>query len=192
MAWRPRKQDKIAIFKTLAEKPLYEAGLDHQLDKILGDDKQKIKNRVYRIYNEVKNAPEKFQINQETVDLVVNVVSNRSTIPQSSNILPSNTLNGELRSGDINDLVLNSRDKLATLIDKKLDLIGSSKKKLEAESLTSLTKAFSMIFDKGQIIQGKATEHIGMVAKIDENINPDEALKMLIEGRNKMLERKYD
>lgn len=165
---------KAALFKQLASKTLIEAGIHFDLDKYYSNPKS-IKNAVYGIYNEVRANPERFAIQTETVDLVVKAVSERKV----ATIQPPLKKNNE----DVKDMILRGRNTSMMLINRKLDQLDKSKKALKNESLVSLGKIFGIIFDKAQIIQGQATEHVAMLSKIDSNIEPGKAIDMVLKMR---------
>ena len=169
----------------LATKSLYETGLEYGFDKYYKDPKA-IKGAVYRIYADLKNNPEERGINKEVYDLVVSAVSNRS-ISKSADILSLKE-----NEVDIKKLILSNRDKLANLLSKKLDDIGSSKKKLAAVSLPQISIALCQIFDKGQIVQGQATEHIAHLSKLEEGLSAKDLLTAVLSQRENIIIKKNE
>ena len=170
---------KAAVFKMLAYKPLYETGIEFGLDKHYKDVKG-VKNAVYRIYNEVRQNPEVFTIEPQTVELVVTAVSERSV----SRVQPSlRETNETINKDDIKSLVVGGRNKALKLVHSKMDRIGKSRKKLDAVSVGELAKVAGILFDKAQIIQGEATEHVAVLAKIDKNLLPEDALSLVLKMR---------
>ena len=168
---------KIGLFKALANKSLYEVGVDFGFEKHYSNPKS-IKAKVYQIYSQIKSEPEKFTIQKETVDLVVNAVSSRSIAPVKDN--PKIT---ELEDNDIKTLSLSNRDLTATILRKKLIKLDKSKKALDNISLPQLATTFGILFDKAQIIQGQATEHIIQLSKIDADLSPEKAMEMVLKMR---------
>ena len=156
-------EKKSAIFKKLVSETLYETGVSFGLDKHYSTP-QSVKTKVYTIYNEVKNDPEKFGIQPDTLDLVVDTVSNRKIAKTKE---PTIAEQEGIKVSDVKSLTLGGRDKLAGLINKKLVYLETHPKALKEESLVNLAKVYSTMFDKAQIIQGQATDHVAIMGKID-------------------------
>lgn len=173
----------------LAYKTLYEVGLEYQFDKKYKDSKA-VKGAVYRIYQEVRKDPEKYFIQPETLTLVESAMGSRNTTP----VITRTSLrekNDELAKGDIKQLLVGGRNKAYSLINTKMDRIASSKKKLDAVSVGELAKVFGILFDKAQIIQGEATEHVAVMAKVSKDMSPDMALDAVLKMREISQEEKY-
>jgi len=171
------------LFKMLAQKSLYDTGVELGFDKHYRD-MASVKSAVYRIYQQVRKDPEKYGVNLETAKLVEDVVSSRSIAISSVNNSPTIREQREaLEKADIKELVLTGRQKALKLVHRKLDMIGSSKKRLAEANLSTLAQTFGIIFDKAQIIQGEATENVALLAKIDANLTPDQALEAILKLR---------
>ena len=171
------------LFKMLAQKSLYDTGVELGFDKHYRD-MASVKSAVYRIYQQVRKDPEKYGVNLETAKLVEDVVSSRSIAVTSVNNSPTLREQREaLEKADIKELVLTGRQKALKLVHRKLDMIGSSKKRLAEANLSTLAQTFGIIFDKAQIIQGEATENVALLAKIDANLTPDQALEAILKLR---------
>jgi hypothetical protein len=182
-------EKKGIMFRMLAKKPLYEAGLEFGLDKHYAKA-EAVKAKMHRIYQEVQKDPDRYGISQEVVDTIVGIVSNRSitvTNPSksgfSSGAMTLREKNELAENIEISDVVLSARDKTFKLLHKKLDQVGKNKKSLEAVSFSQLTTAAAILFDKGQIIQGQATENVAIMAKIDSNMSPEDALSAVLRMR---------
>lgn len=179
-------EQKKGLFAMLATKTLYETGLEYGFDKHYKDPKA-IKGAVNRVYADLKNNPEKNGIDKAVYELVVDAVSNRSAVKPAE--VTSLKEKGEV---DIKTMILSNRDKLATLLSKKLDDIGSSKKKLAAVSLPQISIALCQIFDKGQIVQGQATEHIAHLSKIEEGLSAKDLLAAVLSQRENIIIKKNE
>ena len=175
---------KVGLFKMMATKQLYEVGLFYGFDKYYKDSNA-VKNAVYRIYNTVKNNPDEYLIQKDTYELVVGAVSARS----AANVV-SMRERMDSASSDIKSLITGGRDKTAKLIDMKLDSIGKSRKKLDNVSIVELSKVLNVLFDKGQIVQGEATEHIAVLGKIESGLSPEKLLEITLKQREKTIESK--
>lgn len=179
---------KAALFKKLASSTLYDVGLEFGLDKHYSNPTA-IKNKVYQIYREVANNPEKFAVQLETVNLVVDAVSNRSVSKKDEPTLAEK--NDAIAKVDVKDMILTGRDKAGKLVHKKLDWLEKNPKELEKMSLKEIGWILGLLFDKSQIIQGQATEHIAVLSKIDADLSPEDALDAIMKGREATQAEKY-
>lgn len=176
---------KGSLFKMLASKTLYEVGLEYGFDKKYKDSKA-VKGAVYRIYQEVKKDPAKYYVQPETVELVTTSMTTRLSSPVivKGGAASLREKNDELiNKTDIKSLVISGRNKAYSLISHKMDRLGASKKKLDAVSVGELAKVFGILFDKAQIIQGEATEHVAIMAKVSKDMNPEQALETVLKMR---------
>jgi len=180
-------EQKTGLFMMLEKKDLYKVGLEYEFDKHYKDAKA-VKGAVYRIYSDVKNHPDKYGIQPITYNKVVNAMSSRSI--QGKAVDQKVSLREELEDFDIKKMVLSNRDKAALLVSRKLDSIGKSKKKLDAISLPQLSLTLCQLFDKGQIVQGEATEHIAHLAKIEEGLSAKDLLEAVITQRESTIIKK--
>lgn len=179
---------KAAIFRALAGGTMYDVGVDFGVDKHYKDARA-VRNKVYQIYAQVKNDPEKYSIHPETVDLVVGVVSNRKVATRPETTL-ADKVEG-IKDADIKGLTLGSRDAAGRLIASKLAFLESHPKALAQESLVNLGKIFGILFDKSQIIQGQATEHVALMGKIDTDMSPEAAIAAIIKTREVIAQDKH-
>lgn len=181
-------EKKGLIFKKLASSTLYDVGVDFGLDKHYANPTA-VRNKVYAIYRDVANNHEKYSIPLEIVDLVTDAVSNRKVaVKTESKIVEKHEA---LVATDIKSLTISGRDVAGKLIAKKLDYLEAHPKALQQESLVNLGKIFGILFDKAQIIQGQATEHIAVMSKIDSSLTPAEALDAVLRSRESTQAEKH-
>lgn len=173
---------KAGLFKSLTTKTFYEVGIEFGFDKHYKSPAT-IKSAVYNIYRAILVEPEKYTLHPETVELVVKSVKERA-IAHSPNKKPTVAEQGE-DTRDIKELILSNRNVANRLISKKLSVLDASKKALRNESLVSLGKIFGILFDKAQIIQGQATEHVALMGKISSNLKPEEAIELVLKMRER-------
>ncbi len=176
---------KAALFKKLATNTLTEVGMEMGFDKHYKSMKS-MKGAVYRIYNEVRATPSVFGMSNDTVDLVVSNVSKRSVSSREPESLREDM---ELKSSDIKTMIINGRNAAMNLINRKLDYLQKHPKALKDTSITQLGTLFGIIFDKGQIISGQATEHVAVMSKIDKDMKPDAAISMVLKMREVEMEK---
>ena len=183
MALKLTTEQRIGLFHILASKTIYDVGIEYGFDKHYKDSKA-IKGAVYRHYAEVKNNPEKYGVSTDTYDLVVNAMASRAVASPKSEMKAREKK--DLEGLDIKDLILSNRDKISILISKKLDSI--SQKELKKMSLKDFGTLFGILFDKGQIIQGQATEHIAHLSKIEDGLSSEDLLDAVIKQREHAVE----
>lgn len=176
--------NKAQLFKELATKSSYEAGLVFDLDKAY-KNAQTVGAAVVRIYHEVRNNPDKFNVSPDTVELVISAVDARSALTRKGEA--RTTLRekiDEAKGKTFEELALDNRAKAWQLLSLRLDDALSSKKKREKVSLGEAAKVAGIAFDKGQLIEGKATEHVSMLSRLDTaNMTPGQAMDMVLQMR---------
>lgn len=173
------QEQEAEIFRHLAYKSAYETGLEFELDKTYTDAKA-VRNAVTNVYLKVKKNPAKWGVTEDVLKLVADAMANRQLV-QTRNNLPM--AEKEIEQGDIKVLVTGVRDKTWRLIDRKLQRASKSNKKLDAIGLRELGTLAGIAFDKAQIISGQATENIALMGKIEGNINPQDALDLVLKMR---------
>jgi len=171
-------EQKTGLFMLLASKTIYEVGLEYGFDKHYKDAKA-VKGAVYRIYSDVKNNPDKYGIQDETYGLVVDAMASRAISNKKIEI--SDNQKRDLEKMDFKDLVISNRNRMSVLMGKKLDMI--SNKELKKMSLKDFGTLFGILFDKGQIIQGQATEHIAHLSKIEDGLSSKDLLEAVLNQR---------
>lgn len=179
---------KAAIFRKLASGTLYEVGVEFELDKHY-KDAVAVRNKVYNIYREVSQDPETYFVHPDTVALVVEAVSKRKVATRSADTMVETQ--EKLKDADIKSLTISSRDKAGKLINHKLSYLESHPKALVGESLVTLGKIFGILFDKAQIIQGQATEHVAVMSKIDSSMSTEDAIQAVLRSREINQVEKY-
>lgn len=173
------EKKELEVFKQHAYKTSWEIGQEYNFDKVY-KDKRAVTNAVYAIYNKVKNNPGKYGIDTDTMNLVLDAVGQRK-IRKNAQFVTEPLSDKEMV--DIGSLVSDNRDRAARILNKKLISLEKSQKKMENISFKELTTAFGIMFDKGQLLKGEATEHIAHYAKIEKNMDPVEALKIIQDMR---------
>lgn len=191
-------EKKGIIFRALGKMPIYSVGVEFDFDKHYANSLG-VKNAVYRIYQQVRKDPNKYGVSPEVCDSVVSSVSKRSASAPAEDIVTTGTSGvlphisetptlrekTDVQKVDENDyttLVLSNRTKAMSLVSKKLNTY-KTKKQIDSLKLSEIVTAAAILFDKGQIIQGQATENIAIMAKIDDNITPEDALNAILRMR---------
>jgi hypothetical protein len=178
MVLTPEKEG--AIVRALANKSALHVGLDFGFDKHYSST-QKVRNAVNNLYKKVRRDPSKYGISDEVMSMIASAMSTR-TLTTTQNNTPS-LAEQKIDSRDIKTVVESVRGKAWRLIDKKLERYENSKKRLDEISFQQLGTIAGISFDKAQILQGKATEHIAVLGKLDENLSPEDMLKLALKAR---------
>lgn len=185
----------VAAFKMLREKSLFEAAVECGIDKYF-DNKAQIINYMYRSFLKIRSNPEAFAISPDIVEEVEDKMSRRNLYGKDRRELINEEFTNKLaniKDADVKQIVHLGRNKAAIILDRKMDMLLQSKKALAKENIVSLAKVFGIYFDKAQIINGQATEHIAIMAKgVKDDITPEEALNELIKRREKHMEGNTD
>lgn len=176
------------IFRRLATKTLYDVGMEFGLDKSYSTVRS-MKASVYKVYNEVRMDPERFALQPDTVDLVTSAVSDRSVSNERRTIAEKDS---EIAEMSIKDVMVVNRDMAAKLVKRKLDYLEAHPKALNQVSLPQLATGFAILFDKSQIIQGQATEHVALMGKIDSELSPEKAIDLVLKMREINQVEKHD
>ena len=161
--------------------------MEYGLDKHYKDSRA-VRNAVNKIYASAKKDPDKYGLSQEALDLIAAGMKHRSLTTTKTNA-PS-MAEQAIDNRDIGEVVSSVRDKVWQLIDKKLGRYTNSKKKLDQISFKELGVMAGISFDKSQILQGKATENIAVLAKIDENLSPQQLLELALKAREQTVATK--
>lgn len=182
------KEKEVEIFKALASESQYQVGLKFGFDKVYKNSRA-VRNAVTTIYTKVKNNPEEYGISTEVLGLVEGGMKTRALSHVLNQKPMSETGNQSL---EIKERIVGIRDKTFHLIDKKLDRVGSSKKRLDAVSFKDLGIIAGIAFDKTQILRGEATENVAVLGKIETDLSPQAALDLVLKMREKTVEVKHD
>lgn len=183
MAVKLSDKKKRDIFQDIASKSQYQVGLEHGLDKYVGDNNIKIINAVRKIYTEVSEDPKKFGLTTDIVEMVDKGLEGRKN--KKGKIDIKNEDYGDLEEDELKNLVLTVRNKVWQIADKKLDHIAKSKKQFNNTSISQLVNILGMTFDKSQIVKGEATDHIAMKAQINDGMTPNELMSEILKIRER-------
>ena len=178
------QEKEVEIFKALAQSSTLQVGMAYGFDKVYKDTKA-IRNAVNAIFNKVKNNPEKYNISLDTIDLVQKSMAERK---QSLVSGPSMVEKAD-DAIDIKDVVTGIRDKTCLLIDKKLNRVSNSNKKLDAISFKDLGIIAGISFDKSQILRGEATEIVQDLSQVDKSLTAADVLQLALKMREQAVDK---
>jgi len=202
------RKDYKDIFLALENESLLQVARKYKLDESY-EKKNTQQQYIYRIYRKVANDPITYKVTHDQVNKVVGAIKGRSYDDREDNyfggvpkedVVDDGLMTG-VPDGDIGtpekqyvaidkneivDLLKSGRDKTIKLMHRKLDDLIRSRRALDKESLTNLSRVFGILFDKSQVVQGEATQHIAILAKnVDDNLTPEEQMEMLNKFREK-------
>lgn len=174
---------KAEIFKAMAGKSAYQVGVDFELDKHY-KNAATVSAAVIRIFHEVKHNPEKYMIPLDTVDVIAAQVSSRSIATKRNENRVSLREQMDLeKNKPLEEIVKSNSQKSALLLSLRIDDALASKKARQKIGIGELAKVYGITFDKRQLIEGKATEHVALMAKISEDMTPASAIETVIKMR---------
>jgi hypothetical protein len=146
-----------------------------------------MRSAITRAYNLVLADPMKYDVAPEKAGFIQGLVSSRGIVKRNPESIREEN---ELKQMDITGMILSTRDLAAGLVRRKLDYLDKHPKALQEEKLKDLGWILGVLFDKGQIIRGEATEHIAVMSSLPEHMNPDEALKAILQMREEFNTKK--
>jgi len=174
------------IFLHLEDKPFIEVAYLFGLDRYFSTEPS-MRGAITRAFNLVLDNPESYDIPSEKAAFIQGVVSQRAIMKPVATTLREEADAKELKDMNLGETVLESRNLATRLVRRKLDHLDRNPKALKEMSLKELIGAFHILFDKGQIIQGAATEHIAILSNISSDMSPDEALGAVMKMREQMI-----
>jgi hypothetical protein len=174
------------IFLHLEDKNHLEVAYLFGMDRYFSTESS-MRSAVTRAYNLVLENPSKYDILPEKAGYIQGLVSSRGIVKKDPETVREEN---ELKKLDITGMILSTRDLAAGLVRRKLDYLDKHPKALQEEKLKDLGWLLGVLFDKGQIIRGEATEHIAVMSSLPEHMNPDEALKAILQMRDEFNNKK--
>lgn len=155
------------------------------LDRYLANEGS-MRSAITRAYNLVLDNPSKYEILPEKAAFIQGVVSSRGIAKRTPETVRQEV---EAMDSDISKSVTHMRTLSSKLVRRKLEYLDKNPKALKEMSLKELIGAFHILFDKGQIVAGLATENIAVLSNIDMKMNPDEALAAIVKMREELTQK---
>lgn len=172
-----------AMYLALEDKSALEVGYLFGLDRFYSKNNS-IRSCVSKAINLVLDNPKRYALSPEQVGFIQGKLAARNKNQISDETLREQE---EARSLDITKQITETRDLAAKLVRKKLEYLESHPKALKEEKLKDLAWVTGILFDKGQIASGNATEHIAVLSKIDSNLSPQETMNAIINLREQIV-----
>jgi hypothetical protein len=165
MTLTPEK--KAAIATMLLKKSAYDVGIEFELDKYY-------KNSATMISTVSRDLMVQVELAVKARTYKIEGQGERVTLRQ---------LADEKKNKPIAEIALDNRSKASALLNIKLDDLLYNKKARAKVSIGEMAKVYGITFDKGQIVEGKATDHVAMMAKVEGNMSPSEAIDIVLKMR---------
>ncbi len=182
------RSEATAIFLCLADKTPTQVGYEFGLDRFYSTDAS-IRASVHKAFQMVLQDPESYDIPMAKAAEIQAIVSARALQITKDHALTVREKK-ELSNAEIPELVTEARDTAYRLINAKLDIIESSKTELKNAKLSDLVKAGDILFNKGQIVRGEATQNIAILSKVDKNMSAEDALTAIVQMQEMVAQEK--
>lgn len=174
-------EQEASVFRRLAFKSALDVGNEFNLGETYKDNKA-IRNAITQIYRKVAKNPAKWGVPAETVSIVKDAMAHRSLVRVRTDISREERRE---EPGTFIERVTSVRNKSWELLDRKLARAAKSNKRMDATSFRDLAVMAGISIDKALLLSGQATEHIAVMGKIDGNINPADAIDLVLRMREK-------
>ncbi len=175
------------MFLQLKEKTLIEVAYEFGLDRFLASASG-MKTYVSKAYNLVLQNPVKYGVMEKEAGLIQGIVSARSLKFGHTTLKEKE----EAQKFNLGDFVQGTRDLSIKLLRKRLEYLERHPKEAATEKLRDLAWVAGLLFDKGQIIMGQATEHVAVMSRIDEKLTPEKALEAVLALRDEFQSQKAE
>lgn len=178
-------EQEAQLFRHLIDKTLVEAGNLMGLDKFY-TKKSALRWYVFSVVNRIKKAPELWGISPDAVEMVVNALNIRTRkVENTTEIMV------EKEREDFKDKLESIRDTATEILSKKLNIINKSKNNIADVKLKEISDVLKDAQTQLRLVKGESTENIIHYSKTDlDNVSPEEALKLVLKAREKMIEQK--
>lgn len=183
------KKDKLKIFNDAAKYSYLDVGRVNDLEEWYSSDAS-MRAAVGRIVRDVGEHPESYGISSDKVKMVKEIIDERkqSGKNQAAKVYEKKKVEAYMDK-PIEEIVTSNRNKLSAIMNKKADMLLKDEKQLKETSLSQLSTAFGVMFDKGQILRGEATEHIAFQGNISQDMDPNEAIEAVVKMRESNVEQ---
>ena len=180
-------QDQIGNFyRLLADHTFVGAALEMGLDKWY--KKGTLGTVGSNIAKLVRNDPTKYIIHPDTVTKVDYAIQQRNVTGKTKETALE--LKVAVDNQSFKNTLEDARGLSLGILYKKLNQINKSKSALESINLTTLATTMAILIDKTQLLKGEATENVSVLAKIDQNMTPEQLLEAALRTREINVEEK--
>jgi hypothetical protein len=181
-------REKVRIFNEAAKNSYLEVGYNNDLDEYYSSDAS-IRTTVGRIVREVSDHPSSYNISEDKAKMVKELIEGRKKSGRTDSVKNySKKKVQQHMEKPLQEIVEGNRDMLSAVMHKKLRSLLKNNSELKDTSLSQISGAFSVMFDKSQIMLGKATENIAIQGNIDKDMEPEDAIDTVVKMRDKHVE----
>jgi len=170
------------IFLHLEDKSYTEVAYMFGLDRYLANEAS-MRSGITRAYNLVLDNPSKYDIPSDKAAYIQGKVTGRGVGRKNPETLRQEK---EMKEADIGALITGSRDLVTRLLNRYLEYLDKNPKALKEQKIRDLAWVVGVLFDKGQIVSGLATENIAVMSNLDAKLDPEEALKAILQMREEL------
>lgn len=181
------QEKEVEIFKALAHKSAREVGIEYGVDKVY-KNMGNVRKFIQAIYNKVRNNAPEYGVSEEVVKMVEDGMAARKAAVVGE---PKEKAEDEAPV-DFKETVQDIRNQTFGLIQKKITRVNRTPSLLDKVSFKDLGIIAGITFDKLQILKGEATENITVLAKVDSNISPEDAVKLALQTREQHVANNTD
>lgn len=184
---RPKidKETAKKMFYDLEQLTTIEVARKYGFEESYTDDKTKLRFLIHNEYKNILSKPEEYGIDTTDAERIRNIVSMRSqkVNPQQ---LPV-----EVRQyvENFENTLEGVRNEAMSILKRKLERLKTNKD-LEDISFRDIKDIVAMTIDKTRLLSGESTENVVQFSKIDPNLSPQDALKLLLKAREAAIEQK--
>lgn len=181
-------REKVRIFNEAAKNSYLEVGYNNDLDEYYSSDAS-IRTTVGKIVREVSDHPSSYDISEDKAKMVKELIKGRKKSGRTDSVKNYNKKKVQQHmEKPLQEIVEGNRDMLSAVMHKKLRSLLKNNSELKDTSLSQISGAFSVMFDKSQIMLGKATENIAIQGNIDKDMEPEDAIDTVVKMRDKHVE----
>ena len=170
------------IFLAIEEKSYAEVAYMFGLDRYLANESS-MRSAIMRAYNLVLDNPSKYDITQDKAAFIQGKVAGRAMIKKKPETIRQEA---EMKAMDIGAQIKHSRDLVTRLLTQYLEWLDKNPKELKKQKIRDIAWVVGVLFDKGQIVSGQATEHIAVMSNLNDKMDPEEALKAIMQMRDEL------
>ncbi len=140
---------------------------------------------ISRRVNRVAKNPARYGVSSDKAEMTKSIVVNRNSLTLNARNKEENIRNvTKKEKKTIDQLVMEGRHKSWMVLNLKLDEAMRDPNKRSKVALGEIAKVAGITFDKGQLIDGKATEHVAVMSKFDnKDISREDAMNAVLKMR---------
>lgn len=179
------KAQEALLFRDLGLNSTAVIAMKYGFDKKYKDMNQ-ARAAVYALYKKVLSKPDSYGITVAEAEAIRDAIAQRKLGSDNQKVL----LDQREKQHYIKEALGGIRDTTAKIIEMKLAKALNSSKERDKISFKDLSTILSMSVDKGRLLGGESTENVLHYARIDKDVSPQDALKIVLKAREALIENK--